>query len=170
MPVLPPLPAAMGAALAAHALSVLAGTPAVPTARAVPSMSAGYQTRLYRAFLKRELKEKQRPASEVPLTYHEVALVVNDVFRSRSALSGTRLLDPTRPVFCLCRFDERRPADVSNVLFVTVKEAARHERDGIEALPSDLRRHVERTIEEGLAGRPCCLLEEARRRGREGAS
>ena len=89
--------------------------------------------------------------------------MVNDLWRSRSALSGTRLLDPKRPVFCLVRYDEARRADASNVLFVTTEEAKRHEQHGREALPPELRRHVEATLAQGLAGRPCSLFEAARR-------
>ena len=164
MPVLPPLPASVGATLAARALSVLRAERVQPPPRPVPSLQPGYQTRLYRQFLKRELKELGTPAADVRLTYHEVNLVVSDIFRSRSALSGLRLHDPSRPTFCLVRFDGAKPADASNVLFVTVEEARTHEREGIGALPPHLRQHVEHTIQEALAGRPCSLFEAARRR------
>jgi len=163
MPVLPPLPAAMGAALAANALSCLSGAHVAPIARPVPALSHAYQSRLFRTFLKHELKELKRPPEEVTLTFHEVGLVACDIFRCRCALSGRRLHDPKRPAFQLVRFDSTRPADVSNVLFVVQDEAERHERNGLEGLADPIRRQVESSIREGLAGRTCSLFEAARR-------
>ena len=161
MPVLPPLPAAVGAALAAHAIATLSGVPVTPVARPVPSLSSAFLTKLQRKFVQHETKELKRPAAEATLSLHEVALIVCDVFRCRCALTGRRLHDPARPAFCLVRYDARRAADVSNVLFTVAEAAAAHERDGIDALPPPLRKEIDRAVAEGLAGRRVSLFEAA---------
>jgi hypothetical protein len=163
MPVLPPLPAAAGAALASHGLSMLAERPVLPLARPVPSLSPTYLNRLYNRFVKHELTERRVPPSEVLLAYHEVGLVVCDLFRCRCALTGRRLHDPKRPTFCLVRYDASKPADCANVLFVVAEAAEAHERDGIEALPVQLRRTVDRAIADGLCGRRVRLMDDAER-------
>ena len=156
LPVLPPLPAAVGAALAAHALSVLSGaTLAKTAARPVPPLSSSYLTKLHRKFVQHEAKERPGPSGEVAvsLSLAEAALLVHDVFRCRCALTGKKLHDPQRPVFCLVRFDKGRDADVANVLFATTEAAAAHEREGLDALPLKLRTNIEQSIARGLAGR-----------------
>ena len=158
IPVLPPLPAAAGATIAAHALATLSGKPVRPPARPVPSLSITYLTKLYQTFVKHETVELKRP--HPILAYHEVALVVCDVFRCRCALTGRRLHDPARPKFCLIRFDASREADAANVVFVVAEAAERHEREGIEALPAKLRLHVEDAFFDALYGRPLSIFEE----------
>ena len=127
------------------------------------ALSTSYQTRLYRNFLNHELKELCNAPATVGLTYHEVGVVVCDIFRCRCAITGKRMQDPSRPVFCLVRFDVRCAADAANVLFVTTDAAKQHEKEGIEGMPNDLRQQVTHSIAQGLAGRPCTLLEAARR-------
>jgi tRNA A37 threonylcarbamoyladenosine dehydratase len=164
MPVLPPLPAAVGAALAARGLAQLSGVRVEPFARPVPALSSAYLMRLHRNFLKHELGELKRPASEVTLAYFEAALLVCDVFRCRCAFTGRRLHDPARPTFCLVRFDASRDADASNVLFAVSEAAERHEREGIDALPAPLRCQIQQTIADGLGGREESVLSAERRR------
>ena len=153
MPVLPPLPAAVGAAVAAHVLAHLAAAPALPPPRALPALKGPYQTKLYRAFVAHEIRELGRPASELCLAYHEVPIVVCDMFRCRCPFTGRRLHDPNRPAFCLVRYDANGPADITNVLFATTDAAAWHEREGCESIPHALRQRIECSIAEGLTGR-----------------
>ncbi|EOD16260.1 hypothetical protein EMIHUDRAFT_102870 [Emiliania huxleyi CCMP1516] len=49
------------------------------------------------------------PPEAWPLSFDEVGIVVNLVFRSRCAISGLRPQDPSRPQFCLCPLDEAGP-------------------------------------------------------------
>ena len=99
----------------------------------------------------------------MPLTFLETALVVCDICRCRCALTGKRLHDPKRPRFRLVRYEPSRPADASNVLFAVEEAAERHEREGPQALPPALRAQIERSLHDGLSGRPCSLLQTARR-------
>ena len=47
------------------------------------------------------------PPEAWPLSFDEVGIVVNLVFRSRCAISGLRPQDPSRPQFCLCPLDKK---------------------------------------------------------------
>ena len=165
MPVLPPMPAAVGAALAAHALAQLStitpGDAATttgsaghgPPPRPVPALSAEYRRKLYQRFLKHELKVVKASPNERRLSIDDVGLVVCDVFRFRCAISGVRFDSPERPVFALCRWDKSRPATLGNVLFVTSAAAERHEREGADALPAELVAQIERSFAAALCGR-----------------
>ena len=93
------------------------------------------------------------------LSLSETALLVCDVFRCRCALTGRKLHDPQRPTFCLVRYDTTRQADASNVLFAISEAAARHEREGLEALPADLRAQIDGAFAQGLKGRRMSLFE-----------
>jgi tRNA A37 threonylcarbamoyladenosine dehydratase len=161
MPVFPPLPAVVGAALAAHALSTpaLGGVPVEPPARPVPSLTPSYMSKLYRTFLKHELKSRGSSAAEATLALHDVADVVCDAFRCRCAITGRRLHDPERPTFMLCRYDAARPPSATNVLFVISEAGARHERDGIGALAPPLRAQIDAGI--ARLGRRPSLFEQA---------
>ena len=58
MPVMPPLPAAFGAALASAAISRLQARPPAPPPRPMPSLSAPYERKLHQKFLKHETVER----------------------------------------------------------------------------------------------------------------
>ena len=163
MPVLPPLPAASGAACASHALAILANHPVMPPPRPVPALSTTYLLKLYQKFVKHEVSVRKRPASEVTLSYAEVALVVCDIFRCRCALTGRRLHDPARPVFRLVRYDPHRQADAANVLFAITEAAEAHEQEGLDVLPKPLRAQVDKAFLDGLAGRRESIFEEMKR-------
>ena len=65
LPVLPPLPAAVGAALASNALARLSGRAVAPAPRPVPTLSNQYLTKIHRKFVQHETKENKRPPAEV---------------------------------------------------------------------------------------------------------
>ena len=83
------------------------------------------------------------PPEAWPLSFDEVGIVVNLVFRSRCAISGLRPQDPSRPQFCLCPLDEDGPPVLRNTLFVTLAAAAEHRERGVAAMPPALRRRID---------------------------
>ena len=97
------LPAAFGAALASHAISVLSGVPPSPPPLPVPALTGPYQRKLYQKYLTHETKDRKCPPIELKLSFDDVCTVVVDVFRCRCALTGCRLHDPGPRQFCLCR-------------------------------------------------------------------
>ncbi|KAL1504094.1 hypothetical protein AB1Y20_010504 [Prymnesium parvum] len=155
MPVLPPLPAAFGAALASATLSMLRGRPPAPPPRPLPTLSVPFERKLYQRFVKHE-----QPAG-VRLGPSDVSTVVCDIFRCRCALTGARLHDPGRRNFALCRWDGAADATVDNVLFATVEAAERHEREGIAALDAAQVRQIRDAIRAALEGRASTLFERA---------
>ena len=154
MPVLPPTPAAFGAALAAHALALLAagGAPARPPPRPVPALTVAYQKKLYQRFVNGELKAGRDPR-EPRISIDDVGLLVCEVFRCRCALTGVRFDSPDRPGFRLCRWEPRRGATLDNMLFATNAAADRHEHEGPQALPPCLVAEIQRSFAAALGGR-----------------
>ena len=165
MPVLPPLPAAFGAALAARALAMLGAPSKQPPPRAVPTLAPGFQRKLHQKLLAAETKGRGVPAADVhaALTPDDVTTLVCDVFRQRCAITGARLLDPSRPQFCLCRLDPARPATLTNTLLLTVEAAKRHEAEGLAGLPPALVDHLRRTYAEAFGGRERSAFDDALR-------
>ena len=165
MPVLPPLPAAFGAALAARALAMLGAPSKQPPPRAVPTLAPGFQRKLHQKLLAAETKGRGVPAADVhaALTPDDVTTLVCDVFRQRCAITGARLLDPSRPQFCLCRLDPARPATLTNTLLLTVEAAKRHEAEGLAGLPPALVDHLRRTYADAFGGRERSAFDDALR-------
>ena len=97
------------------------------------------------------------------LTPDDVTTLVCDVFRQRCAITGARLLDPSRPQFCLCRLDPARPATLTNTLLLTVEAAKRHEAEGLAGLPPALVDHLRRTYAEAFGGRERSAFDDALR-------
>ena len=97
------------------------------------------------------------------LTPDDVTTLVCDVFRQRCAITGARLLDPSRPQFCLCRLDPARPATLTNTLLLTVEAAKRHEAEGLAGLPPALVDHLRRTYAEAFGGRESSAFDDALR-------
>lgn len=169
MPVLPPLPASFGAALAARALSIL-GTPSAEAESVaaahlppLPPITTDFARKLHSRFIK---GERQRADSGTSggdasrLSLDDVGALVAEVFRGRCAITGTRVLDPRRPQFRLCRLDPNGGAHMRNVLFVTADAAREHERDAA-TLPPPVRARIERAFDEAKVGRRESLIEEA---------
>jgi len=164
MPVLPPMPAAFGAALAAHGLARLDGRQ-VPPPAPVPPLTPAYQRKLYLKFHKDVLRHQhaQRPSvasrREWPLSVDEVSTLVCDVFRCHCALSGMALQDPSRPHFCLCLYDASKPPTLPNVLFATVDAAAAHAVRGIDKLNAEIRQRIDESFEAALRGQKVSLFQ-----------
>jgi len=161
MPVMPPVPAAFGAALASHALSLLSGDPPAPPPLPVPALTLNYQRKLYQKFVATETKIRKAQPSAVRLSFDDVCTVVCDVFRCRCALTGCRLHDPGRRQFCLIRWDPGRDATVDNVIFASVDAAERHDREGMQIWPQALIAEVQKSFREGLRGRAASFMEQA---------
>ncbi|KNE63491.1 hypothetical protein AMAG_08613 [Allomyces macrogynus ATCC 38327] len=111
LPVLGPLPAMFGNALAAHVLTQIAGWPsqgALPGSRTRAKDHA------------RLLKEVNAAGEGGFVTHADVAMLVDDVWAQRSAVSGR--ID--KCVLVAWRVGVR--ADVGNLALMTTEEAARH--------------------------------------------
>ena len=104
-----------------------------------------------------------RRSSRAHVTPDDVTTLVCDVFRQRCAITGARLLDPSRPQFCLCRLDPARPATLTNTLLLTVEAAKRHEAEGLAGLPPALVDHLRRTYAEAFGGRERSAFDDALR-------
>ncbi|KAL3903325.1 MAG: hypothetical protein SGPRY_011724, partial [Prymnesium sp.] len=114
MPVMPPLPAAFGAALAGAGISMLLESPPSPPPRPMPTLTISFARKLYQRFLKHELSDRKSAPGSIQLSIDDVVTVVCDIFRCRCALTGARLHDPGRRNFMLCRWDLARDASVEN--------------------------------------------------------
>lgn len=161
MPVMPPLPAAFGAALAGAGISMLLESPPSPPPRPVPTLTISFARKLYQRFLKHELSDRKSAPGSIQLSIDDVVTVVCDIFRCRCALTGARLHDPGRRNFMLCRWDLARDASVENVLFATVDAAEQHEIRGPSALSSAQSLQISEAIRTALEGRAPSLFEYA---------
>lgn len=169
LPVLPPVPAAFGAALASRALDLLRGPKAFPPPPPLPPMTLNYQRKLHLKFEKEHVLGRSASAPEGwgspaawPISFDEVGVLVTVVFHGRCALSGLRLQDPSRPHFCLCLLDEQRPPSFANVLFTTVEAAALHRERGAGAIPPPLRWRIDAAFARALCGRSDSMYARAR--------
>ncbi|KAJ9076668.1 hypothetical protein DSO57_1023993 [Entomophthora muscae] len=124
LPVLGTLPAMFGMTLASYTICEIAGYPLEP-------LAIKRRTGLYNNIL-RDLEKHERSAfnstEKPPFDKDDVAFLVEEVWRSRSAVSGQ--MDKVK----LVRWDISKPLGFSNCILLTSSEVSRH----IEAGPAAL--------------------------------
>ncbi len=159
LPVLPPVPAAFGAELAARALLMLGPAPGHrhPLPDPQHPVAYSYVTKMFLAFRKRYGVDidavPQSADSSLPLTREEAEWIIARVFRCGCAITGVRIHDSTRPRFTLALFDERRPPVFGNVLFATVGAAEVHEQRGLDGMEARLRGRIAFLLDESVQQR-----------------
>lgn len=124
MPVLGPLPAMFGMAMADLALCRLAQHPLRPLA--AKGRDVVYQ-RILRDLQVREAREFGRAfegAGALHLGVEDVAFLVEEVFESRSAISGQM------EKLTLIRWDLSQPASLRNIIVLCRKECTQHVKQG----------------------------------------
>lgn len=142
IPVLGSQPALAGLAIAAHALGVLVPSAACHS-RPRPTPKHDLISKYLEKFRKDEaLRAGGRFAGET-LTHSEALVAVHEVWQGRSAFDDRLALGcPPGQKFALAVWDRRKPIAVSNVVYVTDREAKAH--TGVpEEVASEVRDHVE---------------------------
>ena len=119
LPVLGPLPAMFGSAMAAHVLTDLAGF-LVPLAPSSKQRQSAIFSKMYVEFCNKE-RARCGDTWQSLLTPHDIEELVKDVFLLRSPISGST------QKLSLCWWDRRRPARLDNVVPLTREEAAVHD-------------------------------------------
>ena len=116
LPVLGTLPAIFGMVLATHIILKLANFPIEPLP--IKLRTSVYQ-RLHKELMGRE--NRLYNLRSIPLTVKDVAYIFEEIWRGRSAVSGSL----EKPV--LTRWDKKKPVSSDNVVCLTRMEADEHD-------------------------------------------
>ncbi|KAI9595962.1 hypothetical protein BDF19DRAFT_471183 [Syncephalis fuscata] len=138
MPVLGPLPAMFGMAMATYVICKLANHKIEP----LPIKLRG---KLYDR-LQRELIVREDKVAGIPFDRDDIAYIIEEVWRGKSILSGMS------DKLCLTRWDRRLPVTFQNCVCLTKQEATRHDAHDPEKLhelyPAEVMALVERRFTE----------------------
>ncbi|RKP22357.1 hypothetical protein SYNPS1DRAFT_20178 [Syncephalis pseudoplumigaleata] len=113
MPVLGPLPAMFGMAMATYTICKLSG-------HTIEPLSVKLRGKLYDR-MQRELIVREEKVAGIPFDRDDIAYIVEEVWHGKSVLSGTS------DKLCLTRWDRRRPISFQNCVCLTKSEATRHD-------------------------------------------
>lgn len=141
LPVLGPMPAMFGAAMAAYVLQTLSGK----ELRLIHLRQRDqFYHRLWQRMQMRERDVYGGDPRDFPLDTNDIAYLMEEIWRSRSALSGSF------NQLTLVRWDRRLPPTATNIVPMTLHEADRH--DAIQSLedayPKELRDRIAAKFEE----------------------
>ena len=154
LPVLPPVPAAFGAALAMQAIQILGNSTCRIEPDPIPLVRPEYVHKLFTPF------RKSFPASQAwdmrakrLISMDEVAWLIGHVLRGCCALTGARIDAAHRPKFVLCKFDDEKPPVLGNVIFATTAAADALKQFGLDAMPREERERVQRLLDASVVDR-----------------
>ncbi|KAF1794791.1 Nitrophenylphosphatase-like domain [Phytophthora cactorum] len=133
IPVLGTMPALFGQSMAAYVLCDLAGKKINP--EAVARLSRDQRNKLYQKLQQRE-HVLFHEGHKIELEKDEIEFVYQEIWRGRSSVSGTRNGGHDR--LYLARWRTDRPLHPDNVVYLTTKELAILDKDGIEGFDPEI--------------------------------
>ena len=140
LPVLGPLPAMFGNAMATYVLQALCGYEVPLTAQKAQSELA---KRMFQQFHMKERDTFKQDPKNVPFDLADVSFILEEIWRYRSPLS--------RQVnhLTLERWDRSKPSTLDNVVVLTVPEAKKHAAlASLEEYPPEVRAFIEAKFRE----------------------
>ncbi|KAG6609893.1 Ubiquitin-activating enzyme (E1) [Phytophthora cinnamomi] len=133
IPVLGTMPALFGQSMAAYVLCDLAGKKINP--EAVARLSRDQRNKLYQKLQQRE-HVLFHEGHKIELEKDEIEFVYQEIWRGRSSVSGARNGGHDR--LYLARWRTDRPLHPDNVVYLTTKELAKLDKDGIEGFEPEV--------------------------------
>ncbi|OWZ20708.1 Ubiquitin-activating enzyme (E1) [Phytophthora megakarya] len=133
IPVLGTMPALFGQSMAAYVLCDLAGKKINP--EAVARLSRDQRNKLYQKLQQRE-HVLFHEGHKIELEKDEIEFVYQEIWRGRSSVSGARNGGHDR--LYLARWRTDRPLHPDNVVYLTTKELAKLDKDGIEGFEPEI--------------------------------
>ncbi|KUF91692.1 Vacuolar-sorting protein SNF7 [Phytophthora nicotianae] len=133
IPVLGTMPALFGQSMAAYVLCDLAGKKINP--EAVARLSRDQRNKLYQKLQQRE-HVLFHEGHKIELEKDEIEFVYQEIWRGRSSVSGARNGGHDR--LYLARWRTDRPLHPDNVVYLTTKELATLDKNGIEGFDPEI--------------------------------
>lgn len=133
IPVLGTMPALFGQSMAAYVLCDLAGKKLNP--EVVARLSRDQRNKLYQKLQQRE-HVLFNEGHKIELEKDEIEFIYQEIWRGRSSVSGTRNGGHDR--LYLARWRKDRPLYPDNVVYLTTKELAVLDKNGIDGFDSEI--------------------------------